>query len=55
MADVVCTECSKTGWHRKKQPRIEIVVATMYSELRIDWSKQVHDTPSERTYAFVEE
>ena len=28
-----------TGWKHKEQPRIENVVATMYSALGIDWSK----------------
>ena len=45
----------ETGWDRKEQPRIENVVATMYSALGIDWSKKVHDTPSKRTYAYVDE
>ena len=48
-------QCLDTGWHRKEQPRIENVVATMYSALGIDWSKKVHDTPSKRTYAYVDE
>lgn len=48
-------ECLDTGWDRKEQPRIENVVATMYSALGIDWSKKVHDTPSKRTYAYVDE
>ena len=47
--------CVETGWHRKEQPRIENVVATIYSALGIDWSKKVHDTPSKRTYAYVDE
>lgn len=48
-------QCLDTGWHRNEQPRIENVVATMYSALGIDWTKKVHDTPSKRTYAFVDE
>ena len=47
--------CLETGWPRKEQPRIENVVATMYSALGIDWSKKIHDTPSRRTYAYVDE
>ena len=47
--------CLDTGWHRKEQPRIENVIATIYSALGIDWSKKVHDTPSKRTYAYVDE
>ena len=47
--------CLDTGWHRKEQPRIENIVSTIYSALGIDWSKKVHDTPSRRTYAYVDE
>lgn len=48
-------QCLDTGWHRKEQPRIENIVSTIYSALGIDWSKKVHDTPSRRTYAYVDE
>ena len=47
--------CVETGWDRREQPRIENVVATIYSALGIDWSKKAHDTPSGRTYAYVDE
>ncbi len=47
--------CVETGWNHKEQPRIENVVATIYSALGIDWSKEVHDTPSRRTYAYVDQ
>lgn len=53
--DVDGAKCLDTGWHRREQPRIENVVATIYSALGIDWSKKVHDTPSKRTYAYVDE
>lgn len=53
--DAEGAECLDSGWHRNEQPRIENVVATMYSALGIDWSKKVHDTPSKRTYAYVDE
>jgi len=46
--------CIETGWHHKEQPRIENVVATIYSALGIDWSKEVRNTPSGRTYAYVD-
>ena len=46
--------CVDTGWKHKEQPRIENVVATMYSALGIDWSKEVHDTPSKRAYVYVD-
>ena len=46
--------CVDPGWNHKEQPRIENVVATIYSALGIDWSKQVHNTPSKRTYVYVD-
>lgn len=46
--------CVDTGWKNKEQPRIENIVATMYSALGIDWSKEVHNTPSKRTYTYVD-
>jgi hypothetical protein len=46
--------CVDPGWNRKVQPRIENVVATMYSALGIDWSKEVHNLPSGRTYVYVD-
>ncbi len=47
-------KCVDTGWDRKQQPRIENVVATIYSALGIDWNKRIHNTPSGRTYAYVD-
>ncbi len=47
-------KCLETGWDRKEQTRIENIVATMYSALGIDWSKQVNNTPSGRPYVFVD-
>ncbi len=44
-----------TGWHRKEQPRIENIVATMYSALGIDWTKEIRNTPSGRTYPYVDQ
>jgi len=48
-------KCLETGWHRKEQPRIENVVATMYSALGIDWTKEIRNTPSGRTYPLVDQ
>ena len=45
---------AETGWHRKEQPRIENVVATMFSALGIDWSKEIRNTPSGRAYPYVD-
>jgi hypothetical protein len=46
--------CTDTGWKHKQQPRIENVVATIYSALGIDWAKEIHETPSRRAYAYVD-
>ncbi len=47
-------KCAQTGWDHREQPRIENVVATMYSALGIDWAKEIHDTPSGRSYPYVD-
>ena len=52
--DVDGAKCVDTGWDLSEQPRIENVVATMYSALGIDWSKQVTNTPSGRPYVYVD-
>lgn len=46
--------CAETGWKHKEQPRIENVVATIYSALGIDWAKEVHGTASKRAYVYVD-
>lgn len=46
--------CSESGWKHKEQPRIENVVATIYSALGIDWSKEIRGLPSGRTYVYVD-
>lgn len=48
------TKCLETGWKRRDQPRIENLVATMYSALGIDSSKEIRNTPSGRTYVYVD-
>jgi uncharacterized protein (DUF1501 family) len=47
-------KCLDTGWGRKEQPRMENILATMYSALGIDWSKEIRNTPSGRTYPYVD-
>jgi hypothetical protein len=53
-SDADGVKCVDTGWNRKVQPRIENVVATIYSALGIDWSKEVRNLPSGRTYTYVD-
>ena len=52
--DAEGAKCLETGWASKEQPRIENVVATMYSALGIDWTKEIRNTPSGRTYVYVD-
>jgi hypothetical protein len=46
--------CKETGWRYKDQPHIENVVSTIYSALGIDWNKRLTNTPSGRTYTYVD-
>ena len=46
--------CKDAGWRYKQQPHIENVVSTMYSALGIDFTKRLTNTPSGRTYAYVD-
>ena len=52
--DAAGEKCLETGWDRKEQPRIENVVATMYSAIGIDWTKEIRNTPSGRAYPYVD-
>jgi uncharacterized protein (DUF1501 family) len=47
-------KCLETGWNHKEQPRTENVLATMYSALGIDWTKEIRNTPSKRAYTYVD-
>jgi hypothetical protein len=47
-------KCLEAGWDHKEQPRTENVVATMYSALGIDWTKEIRNTPSGRAYVYVD-
>lgn len=52
--DAEGAKCLEMGWKRGGQPRIENVIATMYSALGIDWAKEIRNTPSGRTYVYVD-
>ena len=52
--DSAGAKCLDTGWNHKEQPRTENVVATIYSALGIDWSKEIRNMPSGRTYVYVD-
>ena len=47
-------KCIETGWHRKEQPRMENILSTMMSSLGIDWTKEIRNTPSGRTFPYVD-
>lgn len=47
-------KCLETGWNHKEQPRMENILATIYSGLGIDWSKEIVNTPSGRAYKYVD-
>lgn len=53
-SDADGVKCVDTGWAHRQQPRIENVVATIYSALGIDWAKEVRNTPSGRNYVYVD-
>ena len=42
------------GWHAKRSIYPEDVVTTIYSVLGIDWSKKIQNTPSGRTFYYVD-
>lgn len=42
------------GWKHKMAPKTENVYATIYSALGIDWRKEITNTPSKRTYRYVD-
>lgn len=44
----------ETGWKYKAQVKTENIYATAYSALGIDWRKEITNTPSRRTYRYVD-
>lgn len=52
--DEMAANCVDTGWSHKQQPYMDNTVATIYSALGIDWSKSISNTPSGRTYEYVQ-
>ncbi len=44
----------ETGWKHRIQPKTENIVASVYSALGIDWTKEVTNTPSKRVYRLVD-
>ncbi len=48
------SECIETGWSYDFQPFMDNIVATIYSSLGIDWMKTFENTPSGRSYEYVQ-
>ncbi len=44
----------ETGWGEKRAIYTEDIVATIYSQLGIDWSKRIKNTPSGREFEYLE-
>jgi uncharacterized protein DUF1501 len=44
----------KTEWNEKRSIYTEDVVATIYSQLGIDWTKKITNTPSGRAFEYLE-
>jgi len=44
----------ENGWNYRQQPWMDNAVATIYSALGIDWTKQFKNTPSGRVYEYVQ-
>jgi hypothetical protein len=49
-----CSACIDNGWNHREQPQIDNLVATIYSALGIDWRKKIENTPSGRSYHYVQ-
>jgi hypothetical protein len=44
----------ETGWGEKRSIYTEDVIATIYSQLGIDWNKKITNTPSGRDFEYLE-
>ena len=44
----------ETGWAEKRSIYTEDVVATIYSQMGIDWTKKLTNTPSGRDFEYLE-
>jgi hypothetical protein len=44
----------ESGWHEKRPIYPEDVAATIYSAMGVDWGKTVQETPSGRTFYYIE-
>ncbi len=42
------------GWSKKRSIYTEDITATIYSALGIDWGKEITNTPSGRTFEYIE-
>ncbi len=52
--DATGENCVETGWKYGMQIKTENIYASLYSALGIDWRKEITETPSRRTYRYVD-
>ena len=45
----------KSEWNEKRSIYPEDVIATIYSQLGIDWTKKITNTPSGRAFEYIEQ
>jgi uncharacterized protein (DUF1501 family) len=44
----------ETGWKHRQQPFMDNCVASIYSAFGVDWMKVIENTPSGRSYEYVQ-
>jgi hypothetical protein len=52
--DEIGAKIVDTGWSAKRSVYLEDVATTIYSALGFDWTKKIEDTPSGRTFHYIE-
>jgi hypothetical protein len=52
--DDLGSTATETGWKHRERPQLDNLAATFYSALGIDWLKKVENTPSGRSYEYVQ-
>jgi len=53
VTDATGSEIIDPGWSRQRAIFMEDIAATIYSALGIDWTKQIENNPTGRTYIYV--
>ncbi len=53
--DQIGDKVTEHGWHRKRSVYPEDVICTIYSALGIDWTTKITETPSGRSFYYIED